>query len=497
MVFAGFAMIAPGSDATGEDLTGYGQVNEINIGPGYSWTYTPTFPSDLTEFITVSLQVNDLPASADVSGGTVSVTIPSDTTVGDRYNVVIKASMTSPVTQTSYQWVRFTVVSGLDVSGTINDIIAGSDIDFTPTGTASGQTVTWSVKQGTQLPAGLSLMDGKVTGTPTTIGTNTVSLTATSQYGESKDLVISFVVFAQIAGGSDETIFSTGNQVSSAAITNHADLHVTWAVDSVSGTSGSSAYSDRTLAGTGFSLDPASGAVSGSSATYQDITVILKGTSAMGSDDLQEQTASKKVTIHSEPVLTLTKSNDILTYKGNLEAVSSTVTASGNAQMSLKSWSVSDLSGASVSDGIVSIVSSASAGMSQSVTVTCSTAFGQSVTIDIPVAVEDTLSIAAIADQNIISGTGANVTPVITGGSSNTVTVKGSSSQSLSAAMVEDSGTVHVDNPASEKSTTVTLTVTSAAGQSEDITFTVNTYSQLTFTNNPTGGAIIYATNAS
>ncbi len=141
MVFAGSAMIAPGSDATGEDLTGYGQVNEINIGPGYSWTYTPTFPSDLTEFITVSLQVNDGNVGS-VSGKTVTVNIPSNAAAGTKYNVVIQASMTSPVSQTAYQYVTFTVVNGLSVSGTINDIIKGSNINFTPVGTSDMGDVT-------------------------------------------------------------------------------------------------------------------------------------------------------------------------------------------------------------------------------------------------------------------------------------------------------------------------------------------------------------------
>lgn len=34
--------------ATGEDLEGYGSVNEIDIIPGYSWQYTSRFAADLT-----------------------------------------------------------------------------------------------------------------------------------------------------------------------------------------------------------------------------------------------------------------------------------------------------------------------------------------------------------------------------------------------------------------------------------------------------------------
>ena len=124
------------SDAIGEDLSAtYGSPTNINIAPGYRWTYTPDFPSDLTEYLTVSLQVNDGNVGS-VSGKTVTVNIPTNASAGTKYNVVIKATMTSPVSQTAYQYVTFTVVSGLSVSGTINDIIKGSNINFTPTGTS-------------------------------------------------------------------------------------------------------------------------------------------------------------------------------------------------------------------------------------------------------------------------------------------------------------------------------------------------------------------------
>ncbi len=129
----------PASDAIGEDLSGtYGSPTNIDIAPGYQWRYTAEFPSDLSEYVTVSLKVNDGNIGS-VSGKSVTVTIPKTATVGTVYNVVIQASMTQPVSQTSYQYVTFTVVAGLSVSGTINDIIKGSAISFTPTGSSYGE----------------------------------------------------------------------------------------------------------------------------------------------------------------------------------------------------------------------------------------------------------------------------------------------------------------------------------------------------------------------
>ncbi|MDY0292892.1 MAG: hypothetical protein RBR02_11230, partial [Desulfuromonadaceae bacterium] len=199
MALAGACIIADSheSDAIGEDLSGtYGTPTNINIAPGYRWTYTPDFPSDLTQYLTVSLQVNDSNVGS-VSGKTVTVNIPSNAAAGTKYNVVIKASMTSPVSQTAYQYVTFTVVSGLSVSGTINDIIKGSNINFTPTGSSGMGAVTWAVTSGKTLPAGLSLSNGKVSGTPTALGAQTVYLTATAPGGETKNLEVSFTVYSK------------------------------------------------------------------------------------------------------------------------------------------------------------------------------------------------------------------------------------------------------------------------------------------------------------
>ena len=161
-VIAAVSLI-PMSDAAGEDLSGtYGEATVIEIAPGFEWRYTPEFPEDLTEFVTVSLEVND-GSVGYVDGSMVIVTIPEEAASGTTYNVVIEASMTEPVEQTAYHYVKFVVVDGLSVSGTINDIIAGTHIDFSPIGESdmSGE-ITWTVKSGTELPAGLELADGKV-----------------------------------------------------------------------------------------------------------------------------------------------------------------------------------------------------------------------------------------------------------------------------------------------------------------------------------------------
>lgn len=458
-----------GSDAIGEDLSSqYGEASDINIAPGFEWRYTPTFPEDLSEFVTITLEVNDSSVGS-IQDRMVIVSIPNNAVTGTVYNIVIKASMTAPVEQTAYQYVRFTVVNGLSVSGTINDIISGTPVNFTPQGSSDMGTVTWTIKSGTQLPAGLELTDGKVIGTPTEIGEQTVSLTARCN-GQETDLVVSFTVYSRIVGDSDETISSYGKAVSSRPITNAADIGVTWSV------------TNGTLPA-GFSLDPATGVISGQSTDVQSTTVTITGTSTQG----PAQTITKNVTINSESELVLTGGEKILTYKGNTSAVSTVV---NTTNVSNVTWSVSGYDGATVSNGTVSLVNPATAGMGQTITVTASTEYGQTKTIDIELNVEDVLSITGTTSMNAVAGE-SKVSDAFTvnGGSGNTITA---SCATVGPVVSIEDGKLVFSSASPLKDCMVTITVTSAAGQTSEMTVEVDVYNVLVFQSQPTGGAIIY-----
>ncbi len=459
------------TDAIGEDLSAtYGEPSVIDIAPGYEWRYTPSFPSDLTDYVTVTLVVNDGNIGV-VDGKMVVATIPSSATVGTTYNLVIKASMTTPVEQTAYQYVQFNIVSGLSVSGTINDIISGTPVSFTPTGSSDMGEVTWAVKSGTELPAGLSLENGVVSGTPTGIGEQTVSLTATAN-GQSTDLVVSFTVYNEIVGGSDETITSYGNTVQSTAIAQTgSDLGVTWEV-----TSGTLPQ--------GFTLDSTTGVISGFSTAVQETTVTITGTAANG----PAQSTTKDITIRSEPTLVLTGGSDILTYKGNSVAKTSAVTANATSAIT---WSVSGYTGATIENGVVSIQNPQTAGMSQTLTVTAQTAYGQTKTATIQLVVEDTLTISGVSTMDAIAGT-AKISDAFTiaGGSSNTLAASTDAVGPI-VSIVDGALSFESANPMTDVE--VTITVTSAAGQTASTTVIVDVYNVLIFTSAPSGGAIIYA----
>ena len=187
------AISLPISDESEAAYSGYGTVYEINLAPGFSYTYTPTYPSDLTVTTTIE-KYESAGINASLSNGTLSVTVKDGVTSGS-YDIILKAvSSTGGISQSAYQHIRINVVSGLTVSGSIDDVILGTSINFTPTGSSQMGTVTWAVKSGTTPPAGLTFSNGTLSGTPTTLGVNTVSLTA-SCAGETKDLVISFRVY--------------------------------------------------------------------------------------------------------------------------------------------------------------------------------------------------------------------------------------------------------------------------------------------------------------
>ena len=461
--------LIPVSDAAGEDLSGtYGEATVIEIAPGFEWRYTPSFPDDLAEYVTVSLEVNDS-GIGYVEGGMVVATIPEEAPSSTAYNVVIKASMTEPVEQTAYQYVRFVVVDGLSVSGTINDIIAGTRIDFSPIGQSDMGDITWTVKSGTDLPEGLELADGRVSGTPTGIGPQTVSLTA-SCMGETADLVVTFTVYSEIVGDSDETIASYGAPVSSRAITNAGDIGVTWAV------------TEGTLPA-GFGLDPSTGAVSGSSVEVKETVVTITGTSTHG----PEQTVTKQITIRSEPDLVLSAEGGILTYLNNADAVTATVTATLTSQIS---WQVSGCDGATIADGTVSVVGPATAGMGQSLTVTATTAYGQTETAQVALDVEDTLTISGDSLVSAIVGTPKLTSAfAVEGGSSNSLAA---TTETVGLAATMQDGCLSVQSASPMQDAQVTVTVTSAAGQSASATVTVDVYNVLVFSSQPTGGAVIY-----
>ena len=457
--------------ATGADLTGYGDVNEIEIAPGYSWTYTATFPSDLEEGIVLSFAVNEMDDVATIKGHTLTVSAIPSNMAGNSYNIVLKAYHAES-DQTAYQWIRMNVGQPLSVScaDAVSEIIKGTSATFNLKSEGGVGAVTWTA---TTMADGMKLEGSKVTGTPTKVGENTIVLKATTPKGESKDLTIKFTVYSAIVGGEAEKIVAIGGKdVATKAISNGADLGVTW-------------KADKALPA-GLTLNASTGVISGqytgTEAGSAEIT--LTGTSAHG----PAQTATKKITIQYEPSFAISGGNDkVLTYTGN--TVDKTVGLSINATTSAITWSIPATTGITISqDGVLTITGSAAVTADGKIVVTATSANGQVATKTISYVVEDTLHITGasklVGKQGILNSAAFT----ITGGSANTVAI---SENTYGDALTFADGKLSVNSPSAHASEKITLTVTSAAGQTATIDVDVVVYSSIGFTSGPSATGVL------
>lgn len=463
-----------GSDAaTGGDLTGYGTVNEISIAPGYSWSYTSTFPADLEEGTVLTFQVNEMEDNATIDGHTLKISTIPASMAGNAYNIVLKAYHEES-DQTAYQWIRITVNAAMSVnySGCLREIVKGTSQSIDLKSEGGIGTVTWTA---TTMAPGLTLNGTKITGTPTQVGVNTIVLKATSSQGETKDLTINFTVYNVIVGGADQTITAIGGKAvsSDAIVQTGTDLGVTWAAD-------------KALPA-GLTLNKDTGVISGTytGTTAGQAVITLTGTTAHG----PSQTATKKVTINYEPVFAINGGADkVLTYTGNTSA--KTVELSVSAASSAITWSIPATTGISIAqDGKLTITGSAAVTADGKITVTARSANGQTATKTISYLVEDTLKITG-ADKLVgKQGVAASQAYTIAGGSSNTVAI---SENTYGDALTFSNGKLNITYPSAHASEKVTITVTSAARQTATIDVNAVVYSTMGFSSTP-GASGVFA----
>ena len=486
VALSGVVLLSGTSDATYEE--DYGEVYKMNLAPGYTYSYTPSYPSGLE--VETTIEKNEAGLDAEVTQeGTLRVSLTDSAVIGTSYDLILKAhSSTGGVEQTIYQHLRFTAVDGLTItpSQVINDIIAGAEVVFeaqatTGATTAGGQplAITWAVKTGTELPSGLTLEGNKVSGTPTVVGTNVVSLTASSA-GQTADLIVDFIVFNEIAEQSDETIYSYGNTVSStinpeivsSGEDKSGDITVKWAV----------ADDTTDQIPDGFTLDPATGVISGSSTESKTSVVKIVGTSQVG----PAQTSNKVVTISTEPVMVISApAEQVFTYP---DAQPSTLQLSVNSGLSDVEWSIPATAGVTIDadSGLLTVTNAASAG---NIVVTAESEYGQIQTRTIEIVIEEPLTItgsdtiSATVGNNAEQQYSCNVSGV-------TWTVEGAPA-GLTASMGTD-GKLTVNGNSPMGPLTLTVKATSTNGQIAEYEVTCQIVPQLIFTDPPTGGAIIY-----
>ncbi|MBE6518266.1 MAG: hypothetical protein E7Z70_01810 [Thermoplasmata archaeon] len=365
-----------------EESDGANATANVNIQPGQTWSWTPTFTSGLTPVVTVSASDSGMPSdsatfssnsgNASVSNGKVTVNIPSSYAKSEYY-VKVKAQTSQP-TQIVYYEITFKVAS-FSLSYSADSVVAkvGTPItNITPSVgggvTASSYTISGS------LPAGMSFSTstGVISGTPTaykaqTSYTITATLATTPVQTVSK--TISIGAFTDISA-SDYTVYAivgeTDISVPGVTMPNGTILS---SMDLTATKDGSSASVSPGTAYNGMTVAADTGAVSGilSTAGTYVFSETYTATAATGGS-----TDSRTVTVVAEDRVAISGALSMDSFAGHSDSISLTESAGPfGAVWSIESitknstaiTSGSDFDSFSISDGTLTSGTGTSAGI--------------------------------------------------------------------------------------------------------------------------------------
>lgn len=518
MVCVGFAVVSEQSEAKafndGDGTTGELSPTTVEIAPGYSYEYEIAFASSLNygavvtvlhngfELAETPIEVNDnldKVATSDSHDvwGTLTLQIPDDCPPG-QYDFVLKATHADSG-QTAYQYIIFNVNAGVSFEPTT---IGGVHIqnhvftqEFTVTagfGNIRELTVTTEAfdvsTQQPQVGNDAQVETFTITGTPTTAGDKTITVSGSTDEGETFEKEYTFHVYTEFEGTfeADTITKIDGTQGTSDAESIPSDLDVTWT-------------SEPSELPAGVNLDAETGVVTVQSNDYIGTTLTLKAT-----DDTTGQSKTKQVIIQNEAVavdLQLDTAQYLIdgTFWTYINAGERTFTVSptlvaDSTFSGIASWDVTgDDSVVTVENGTVKIVAPAAAAASQSYTVSAVTEFGKSIDVNFNLVVEGELTANATnTDITLINdATQKTKTQAITASAENAslsynVTP---SDEALTVNMAEGNTGVIFSSGTFDQVYTAQLVVKTLAGQEETITFNVETWSALEFNSPPTAGA--------
>ncbi len=228
---------------------------------------------------------------------------------------------------------------------------------------SGGATLTYSASG---LPAGLSInsSSGLISGTPTTAGTSSVTVTATDSTGASGSASFSWTVNSQT--GNTVTVTNPGNQTSTVGTAVSLQIHAT---DSASGQT--LTYSASGLPA-GLSISSSSGLISGTPTTAGTSSVTVTATDTTGASG----SASFSWTVNSQTGNTVTVTNPGNQTSTVGTAVSLQIHATDSASGQTLTYSASGLpAGLSInsSSGVISGTPTTAGTSSTSVTARDST----------------------------------------------------------------------------------------------------------------------------
>ena len=520
MVCVGFAVASEQSQAIiidgendGADIPSAGTVT---MAPGFKYVYNITFDTTLNADVLVSAVTgieNELPSSTyqlqktataeshDV-WGTLTVTLPSEFEA-KQYNLVLKATHEASG-QTAYQYIVFDVKNGVTIQPTTLDLgakIQGQQFsqEFTVTagfGNVASVTVASEqmddISQPSITPA--SEVTFTVTGTMDTLGTNTVTISGLTDEQEVFSQDYTFSVYSAFSGTfTEDTIGTTDGTSDTSAITSS---------EIPSDISAGLTYVANIPEEYQSSItDNGDGTVTVTGGNYIDADVTITATHTLTS-----QSKTQTVHVHNEAsnvALQLGTAEYLIdgTFWTYVNAEDRTFTVAPNLEAStgfsgIESWDVSgDDVVVKMSNGTVTIDAPADAAASAEYTITAVTNFGKTITTTFNLVVEGLLSVSEGETFKLINTAGQDTydaeftasaanaelsyAPVNTGGTD------------LTANLNEEEQSIHFQSSTAAETYTYTLTVSTLAGQSDDIVYTVNTFAKLSFNELPENGVTV------
>ena len=414
---------------------------------------------------TLTWSATGLPAGLSIDPSTGSIT-GTPTTAGTSSVTVTATDGAGYSGSASFSWTITNTVSVAnpgsqsDVSGVAIGALASSGTD-----SQSGSTLTWSA---TGLPAGLSIdpSTGSITGTPTTAGTSSVTVTATDGAGYSGSASFSWTITNTVS------VANPGSQsdVSGVAIGALAS----------SGTdsqSGSTLTWSATGLPAGLSIDPSTGSITGTPTTAGTSSVTVTATDGAG----YSGSASFSWTItNTVSVANPGSQSDVSGVAIGALASSGTDSQSG----STLTWSATGLpAGLSIDPSTGSITGTPTTAGTSSVTVTATDGAGYSGSASFSWTITNTVSVANPGSQSDVSGVaiGALASSGTDSQSGSTLTW---SATGLPAGLSIDPSTGSITGtPTTAGTSSVTVTATDGAGYSGSASFSWTITNTVTVTN--------------